>query len=207
MSEVARTLLLLAAMAAGYAAVYFLLRRKISRTLAATNVLREVREEVNRILVELNQTTHRNVSLLEDRIASLAELLGRADKKIALARREAEKQELAEKLYSELASRRASIAAERSPAPAPGAAARAGTAGLHPDRDIGDVGDAGPQAGGQAPAPAPGEEPPVTQSLQEAAADAVRLAQAGLSPALIARRLGLGLGEVELILALAERKR
>ena len=80
-----RTLLLLAAVAAGYAVVYFVLKKKIARTLAAATVLREVREEVNRILVELNQTTHRNVTLLEDRIASLAELLAKTDKKIALA--------------------------------------------------------------------------------------------------------------------------
>jgi hypothetical protein len=152
--------------------VYFILKKRIARTLAAATVLREVREEVNRILVELNQTTHRNVSLLEDRVASLTELLARADKKIALARREAEKQELAEKLYSELAARRAPSAP-----PKPGSP---------------------PAEPAQAPAP---------QSLQEAAADAVRLAQAGLSPALIARRLALSLGEVELILSLAEHKR
>jgi hypothetical protein len=162
-----RTLLLLAAIAAGYVAIYIVLKRKIARTLAATTVLREVREEVNRILVELNQTTHRNVTLLEDRIASLAELLARADKKIALARREAEKQELADRLYTELAGRRAAAAA--------------------PDRQE--------------------EGNPPSQSLQDAAAAAVRLAQAGLSPALIARRLALPLGEVELILSLAEHKR
>jgi TolA-binding protein len=164
-----RTLLLLAAVAIGYAAVYLVLRRKIARTLSAATVLREVREEVNRILVELNQTTHRNVTLLEDRIASLAELLARADKKIALARREAEKQELSEKLYTELAGRR-----NRPAATAPGPAEQ------------------------EAAAPA------AELDRQE---QAVRLAQAGLSPALIARRLALSLGEVELILSLAEHKR
>jgi hypothetical protein len=169
-----RTLLLLAAVAAGYVAVYFVLKKKIARTLAAATVLREVREEVNRILVELNQTTHRNVTLLEDRIASLAELLARADKKIALARREAEKQELADRLYSELAGRRAPPP-ERSPA------------GYNPAE------------------PAPASES--ARGLQDAAAEAVRLAQAGLSPALIARRLALPLGEVELILSLAGHKR
>ncbi len=165
----ARTLLLLVAVVAGYVVVYFILKKKISRTLGAANVLREVREEVNRILVELNQTTHRNVSLLEDRIASLAEMLARADKKIALARRETEKQELAEKVYSELAARRGQRPASEASTP-------------------------------NEPAAAP-------LSLQDAAADAVRLAQAGLSPALIARRLALSLGEVELILTLAEHKR
>jgi uncharacterized protein YoxC len=187
-SEVARTLLLLAAVAVGYVAVYFILKKKISRTLAAATVLREVREEVNRILVELNQTTHRNVTLLEDRIASLTELLARADKKIALARREAEKQELAEKLYSELAARRGQKQVAASPGQGPPPASP----------------PAGRRPAEPAPEPAPDGPPP---SLQEAAAAAVRLAQAGLSPALIARRLSLSLGEVELILTMAEHRR
>ena len=163
MSEGGRTLLLLAAVAAGYAFVYLVLRKKIARTLASATVLREVREEVNRILVELNQTTHRNVTLLEDRISSLTELLGKADKKIALVRREAEKQDLAGRLYSELAGRQQEAAGARQEPVQPQAA----------DRQI----------------------------------EAVRLAQGGLSPSLIARRLGLTPGEVELILSLAEHKR
>jgi TolA-binding protein len=188
-SEVGRTLLLLAAVAAGYAVVYFVLKKKIARTLAAATVLREVREEVNRILVELNQTTHRNVTLLEDRIASLAELLAKTDKKIALASREAEKQDLADRLYTELADRRRRPAepgstptgmSARRPAPAtPGFA--------EPERE----------------AATPGQGP----AAEDRQAEAVRLAQAGLSPSLISRRLGLPLGEVELILSLAEHKR
>ena len=174
MSEVGRTLLLLTAVAAGYAVVYFVLKKKIARTLAAATVLREVREEVNRILVELNQTTHRNVTLLEDRIASLAELLAKTDKKIALASREAEKQDLADRLYTELADRR------RRPA-------EPGSTPASPGRE----------------AATPGQGP----AAEDRQAEAVRLAQAGLSPSLIARRLGLPLGEVELILSLAEHKR
>ncbi len=162
----ARTLLILAAIAAGYAVIYFLLKKKIARTLSAAAVLREVREEVNRILVELNQTTHRNVTLIEDRIAALSELLARADKKIALVRREEEKKELADKLYSQLAARRRPPASEGE-------------------------------------APGGGEPEPKPDRMEEA----VRLAQAGLSPALISRRLGLTRGEVELILSLAEHQR
>jgi hypothetical protein len=195
-SEVGRTLLLLAAVAAGYAVVYFVLKKKIARTLAAATVLREVREEVNRILVELNQTTHRNVTLLEDRIASLAELLAKTDKKIALASREAEKQDLADRLYTELADRR------RRPAPAmPGFAEPGSTpTGMSARRPApATPGFAEPEREavmpGQGPAP------------EDRQAEAVRLAQAGLSPSLISRRLGLPLGEVELILSLAEHKR
>ena len=169
---VGRTVLLLAAVAVGYLVIYLLLKKKIARTLSSASVLREVREEVNRILVELNQTTHRNVTLLEDRIAALGEMLGRADKKIALARREAEKQELADRLYSELAGRRP----EPSNLPAGAAAGPSGST-------------------------------PAQSSAEDRQSAAVRLGQAGLSPPLIARRLGLTLGEVELMLSLAEHKR
>ena len=178
-----RTILILAAIAAGYAVVYFLLKKKIARSLSAAAVLREVHEEVNRILVELNQTTHRNVTLIEDRIAALSELLARADKKIALVRREEEKKELADKLYSELAARRRE-------APSPSAGAQ--------------------EAGAGAPRPAEAGAAPAADAAAgrpDRMEEAVRLAQAGLSPALISRRLGLTRGEVELILSLAERQR
>jgi hypothetical protein len=176
---VGRTLLILAAVAAGYAVVYFMLKKKVARTLSAAAVLREVREEVNRILVELNQTTHRNVTLIEDRIAALSELLARADKKIALVRREEEKKELADKLYSELAARRRPVASALE-------AAKPGTeAGAKAGMEAGEAGESKPDKMGEA----------------------VRLAQAGLSPALISRRLGLTRGEVELILSLAEHQR
>ena len=179
-----RTILILAAVVAGYAVVYFLLKKKIARALGSASILREVREEVNRILVELNQTTHRNVTLIEDRIAALSELLARADKKIALVRREEEKKELADRLYTELASRRRG---PESPAFTP---ASPGSAPASP--------------GSTVPPPAP-EGP--TEGRSDRMEEAVRLAQAGLSPALISRRLGLTRGEVELILSLAERQR
>jgi DNA-binding NarL/FixJ family response regulator len=151
--------------------VYLLLKRKLARALNAAAILGEVREEVNRILVELNQTTNRNITLIEDRIRSLNELLGKTDKRIALLQREAEKQELAARLYSELGARR----------PAP------------------------PEDPPAAPAPvSPPEEEREGVDRNE---EVVRLARSGLSPALIGRRLGITLGEVELIISLAQRGR
>jgi len=43
--------------------------------------------------------------------------------------------------------------------------------------------------------------------LKDRLSEYLRLAQGGLAPGLIARRLGLTLGEVELILSLAELQR
>jgi len=158
--------LIAALFAGGFLGVYLILKRRLARALSAAAILGEVRDEVNRILVELNQTTNRNITLIEDRIRSLNELLGKADKRIALMQREAEKQELAARLYSELGSRR----------------------------------------------PAPPEQPPAAPPSEEREGadrneEVVRLARSGLSPALIARQLGITLGEVELIISLAQRAR
>lgn len=168
MSALGKTLLIAALIIAGYLVVYLLLKRRLARALNAARLLGEVREEVNHILVELNQTTNRNITLIEDRISRLNEALGRADKKIVLLEREVEKQELAARLYSELASRR-------------------------------------PIAGEEPPSPESPPEP--NREGVDRNEEVVRLARSGLSPALIGRRLGITLGEVELIISLGRRER
>ena len=107
-----------------------------------------MREEVDRLQVELNQTTNRNVTLIEDRLNALSEALGKADKKILLFRREAEKQEMSGKLYTELSARRhlgEAVPAAAAPvaAAAPAAASRGSACGR--GRGVGSGGiDSGP---------------------------------------------------------------
>jgi hypothetical protein len=155
-------ILIVALIVAGYLVIYFILKRKLSRVLDPSSVLREIRGEVDRIIVELNQTTDRNISLIEDRIRRVSELLEQADKKIGLLRRESEKQEMATRVYSEL-KRFEGSRGEDAPAPAGGGAgARAGVVALY---------------------------------------------EQGISPSMIARQLGITLGEIELILSLAGKSR
>jgi len=163
-------ILTVALIVAGYVVIYFLLKNRVSRVLDPASVLREIRGEVDRIIVELNQTTDRNVSLVEDRIRRISELLEQADKKIGLLRRESEKQEVASRVYSELKGRTLSV---------PGARGRA--------REE-------PPAGGEG-------------GREQARARAVALHAQGISPSMIARELGLTLGEIELILSLAGKSR
>ncbi len=171
MKALGEAALIVALFAGGYLAVYLLLKRRLARALSAAAILGEVREEVNRILVELNQTTNRNITRIEDRIRSLNEVLGKADKRLALLARETEKQDLASRLYSELSARR--------PAPS-----------------------------GEPPvAPAPAAPPAEERERADRNEEVVRLARSGLGPALIARQLGITLGEVELIISLAQRAR
>ena len=101
-----RFILYLALLIAGYFIVYVILKKKITASMDPQAVLQKIREEVDRIIVGLNSTTDRNITLLEDRVKSLADMLQQADKKIGVLRRETEKHELAAKLYSELAGKR-----------------------------------------------------------------------------------------------------
>ena len=71
--------------------VYFLLNRRISRVLDSDKLLEKVDEEINSLILEMNQTTERNILLIEDRINSLNKLVKDADKAIMLLSRELEK--------------------------------------------------------------------------------------------------------------------
>ncbi len=86
--------------------VYLKLNRKIETTKNPKYVLKEIRDEVDRILVELNQTTAQNIELIEDRIALLKSLIEKADKRIALLKREEEKGIKNTHIYAELGKKR-----------------------------------------------------------------------------------------------------
>jgi len=186
-------LALLALNLVGFFFIWLLLRRQVRRYASPTAQMTELRAEVDRLVVELNQTTERNILLLEDRIAGLTELLGQADKKMDILRREAEKREMGARVY-----------------------ARLGEARLRPMEEV-----QSPLVEGQG-LPVEGQKPPVEVSMrppqtpsaataspviQEPRQDeVVRLYRAGLSSALISGRTGVPRGEVELIISLEEGK-
>jgi len=238
----------------GLLLIYVLLRDRVRRAASSDAHIAEIRDEVSRLLVELNRTTDRNIALIEDRIASLNELLSSADKKIGLLRRETEKHDVGTQIYSRLAEGRSRVSGARSPmvqprrelddaAPQPphereetqgpaaaeavapglmgaaeeaGAAAavaagraspplavelsespenRPGSGSLRGAQGRGDTG----AAGGTAAGAAAGRPPDLQQRV-------VMLHNAGFAASLIASRVGVPLGEVELIIALQERK-
>ena len=91
---------------AGFFLVYLILKSKLKKSIDPKTVLESIREEIDRIIVELNSTTDRNITLLEDRVQNLNDLLEQADKKISILKREIEKHEMSGKVYSELAEKR-----------------------------------------------------------------------------------------------------
>ncbi len=91
----------------GLLAVYLILNARMKRLYSAESQIRGLREEVNRLVLELNQTADRNIAILEDKIAELTETLSKADRKIGLLQRESEKHEVGAKVYSRIAEARA----------------------------------------------------------------------------------------------------
>jgi hypothetical protein len=213
----------------GLIIVYLLLRDRVRRTVAAETRIGEIREEVSRLLVELNQVTDRNIALIEDRIGVLNDAISTADKKIGLLRRETEKHDVGSQIYSRLAEGRPRMTGSVA-APA-GASAGAPVAAADAERGMASAsravtGEPVSTGAGEprvprrtAPAPA-GSEAPLSVELSEKRGDelpnpargsdvrqrVMMLFRSGFSPSLIASRVGAPLGEVELIISLEQRK-
>jgi hypothetical protein len=64
--------------------VYIHLHRKIGKRQSAGHIISDVRREVDEMIVELNQTTDRNVGVIEERLQRLSRAVDEADKRIRL---------------------------------------------------------------------------------------------------------------------------
>lgn len=71
--------------------IFFFFKRRIDRSLRTEEVVRTIREEIEQLIIELNQTTDRNVAIIESRIDQLKEAVVSADKQIKVLNREVEK--------------------------------------------------------------------------------------------------------------------
>jgi hypothetical protein len=86
--------------------VYYLLNKKISAILDSEKILSRVNEEINSLILELNQTTERNILLVEDRIKKLSSLINDSDKTILLLNKEFNKQKVEPLHYTHLSKKR-----------------------------------------------------------------------------------------------------
>ena len=75
--------------------------RKI-RKLQKANVIVELQSEVGELILELNQTTDRNINILEEKISALTRLLNDADKRIKMLRTESERNKSESLVYNQL---------------------------------------------------------------------------------------------------------
>ena len=200
--------------------MYALLRDRVRRATSAAAQIAELREEVSRLVVELNQTTERNVALLEDRITGLTDLLAASDRKIGLLRREIERHDVGAQVYSRLAEG----GGKRAPGGTAGASVQGDRGRRQPPQPVEsapslsvELSSAAEHSGGARPAERDAQlarQAPGARTGGEGGGigkddvhqRVMMLSNSGFSANLIATRVGIPLGEVELIIAL-ERQR
>jgi hypothetical protein len=186
---------------------FFFLRRYIARKTAAREMLADYREEVYRLIAEIDAAADRDSLLVEERIKTLKKLIDDTDRRIGVYMRELQRSREGEAMYTSLGRGIRAALDSRTP---PEERARENAAAAKPEEP--------PQA---APPPAPpdSEATPQAQTPQEPPASArkrgakkiklktqiAELAAQGLSPQKIASRLKLSIAEVDLALNLLRR--
>ena len=133
--------------------MYIFFRKKLEKAVTSTELVDNIRKEIDELVVELNHTTDRNIELIEEKIGRLNRLLKDADNRIVALNRSGEDRAVKD-TYEDIVSRRR------------------------------------PQAKDEGPA-----EPTKRERV-------LSLAAQGIDTSIIAGKLGLTLGEVELIVSL-----
>jgi len=171
-------------------------RSQVRAALGSGDEIAKVRREIGALIIELDASADRNITIVEDRLKSLKDLIADADSRIALLSQERVKRSTESVVYDKLG--RASGFRRNSP--------EAARAQPFPET-------VSPEAVG-APMQ-PRTEPPIPfirfsekpLPIEEPFADAVRtLSLRGFSSDVIAARLGATIAEVDLVISLdAER--
>ena len=81
---------------------FYFFKKRIDKALSSEQWVSSIRDEIDQLVLEMNQTAERNVALLENRIKTLESLLGEADRKLMLLQKEQEKSDLSRQVYSHL---------------------------------------------------------------------------------------------------------
>jgi hypothetical protein len=162
-----------------FAFLYF--RAYIERRTSFDGILKDVRDEVNRLLQRIDEITDKDISLIEDREKGLKALLDETDRRLAVLNRDLARRETAEEAYRKLGR---IPKPEKAPHVSPESAAPLAA----------DISRADPFTRRSSM-----EELPQEDQLR-------KLVRSGFSPQVIASRLGISISEAELAVALQERR-
>ena len=181
--------------------LYWLLSRRIRRATDVTAHVAALRAEVGGLVAELNGTTDRNVRLLEDRVATVNELVEKLDRKLRVLRRESAR--AMSPVVTVVPSERGDTATPVPATPAPVLAAAEGGAATPPPEQA--LAAAPPSSDSARLDQDPTGEGGAAEQSQTG--HIARLHRSGLIAAEIAQRLGVDVGEVELVIALRAGER
>ena len=171
-------------------------RRRIQRGLEAEMMIGRIRDEIDEMIIEINRTADRNVTLLENRITRLNSLIQRAEKLERVREREAEKDTGVQRVYSELGRNRGlRITVDEDD--------HDGQPGLSsepvPEPESPGAGESGSESAPPGDTSIDGGVPPIRERV-------LTLHRRGESLQSIAESLNMNRGEVELIISLHGRK-
>ncbi|MDR2538015.1 MAG: hypothetical protein LBC46_06905 [Treponema sp.] len=173
---------------------FFLYCRHYIKSRTGEHLLAEYREEVQKLIAELDAATDRDERLVTERITSLKALMEKVDKRLKVLIGEEERRRVHAETYAELGRRRsvsssAAIITEASP-----------SLSLVSDTPVSDTTLAAPQS----PRITVAEQQIETTQLP-VAEQVAKLSKAGLSADLIAASLKVSVAEVELVMAFVDQ--
>jgi len=178
--------------------LFFYFRWYIKKRTSVSGQLEEYRAEVIKLNAEINSVTDRNLTLIEDKVKKLKELLEEADKRVSVYAGELEKSRRGEALYTSLGRGiRAALKTEEAPAASPL---------LSPVRphDVSITPSVPPPVKPAQTAQEPPPSKPPSKSQIRSSIDL--LLNEGLSPEQVASRLDISIAEVNLAVNLRKVK-
>jgi len=173
-------------------------RAKVRRFLGSEDEIGKIRREIGALIVELDSSADRNVTVLEDRLTSLKDLVAEADKRISMLGQEKVRRQSEDTVYDRLGrqserTRAPVLEPTRQPEPT-----RAPDVSVRPE----------PAPAAELPRHAEPSVPFIRFSekpldLEEPFADKVlSLSKRGFSSDIIAARLGATMAEVDIVLSM-----
>ncbi len=175
---------------------FYIFTRRFKRYIHSDKVLENIRQEIERLLIEVNQVSDQNITLLDDKIRAIRIVLEESRKTISLLKRERTKRIKSEELYADMRDTYAASIMQQAPRdatlPKPETQMPEKFTVAHTDQST----EALPVN------PAPPIQTPELAGTQERKQQIVELYQSGFSVSSIANRLALPVGEVELIVSL-----
>lgn len=163
-----------------WAFTFLYLRSFIIKKTSKDRILAEFREEIDRLITDIDAATDRDIALIEDRVKTLKNLLEETDKRILAYKKEVHRKVMEEQAYAELGRRqgRPVIKTEIVETDTP----------ISKPRFIRSESEIKPKA------------PTFSERVME-------LYQAGFSPELIANKLKVTVAEVDLAINVSGKKR
>jgi hypothetical protein len=193
--------------------MFFYLKWYIKNRTSASGLLPEYRNEVNKLIVDINAVTDRNLSIIEGKIKELKDILEEADNRIAVYARELEKSKKGEELYTQLG--RGIRAALNTPAsqttpvlqttPTPQLSTVRPSIEAIPHLYIHDEQPDAKRT--EQPAPPAPDHLHIVRSKKQIRSHIDLLANEGLPPEKIASQLGISIAEVDLAMNLRRRNK